>query len=144
MRFRRYEIFHDVLAPTINRTIAAREERRRARRKLRRFAALAVGLLVVALAVVGVFIALLNRANTEKLIAESRQLAADADVNIANDPDLSALLAMQALHVHYTSQAEDALRAALPGIQAGKDVRGRDDGFLGGVRSRRREQDRQR
>jgi WD40 repeat protein len=116
VRFRRYEIFHDELAPTINRAIAAREERRRAR-KLRRFTALAVGLLVVALAVVGVFIALLNRANNEKQIAESRQLAADADVNIANDPDLSALLAMQALHVHYTSQAEDALRAALPGIQ---------------------------
>jgi WD40 repeat protein len=116
VRFRRYEIFHDVLAPTINRAIAAREERRRAR-KLRRFTALAVGLLIVALAVVGVFIGLLNRANNEKQIAESRQLAADADVNTANNPDLSALLAMQALHVHYTSQAEDALRAALPGIQ---------------------------
>ena len=32
MRFRRYEIFHDVLAPTINRAIAAREEQRRVRR----------------------------------------------------------------------------------------------------------------
>ena len=43
MRFRRYEIFHDVLAPAINHTIAVREERRRARR-LRRFAALAMAL----------------------------------------------------------------------------------------------------
>jgi WD40 repeat protein len=31
MRFRRYEIFHDVLAPAINRTIAVSEEQRRAR-----------------------------------------------------------------------------------------------------------------
>ena len=46
MRFRRYEIFHDVLAPAINRAIAAREEQRRVRR-IRRFAALAVALLVV-------------------------------------------------------------------------------------------------
>ena len=31
MRFRRYEIFHDVLAPAINRSIAVSEEQRRAR-----------------------------------------------------------------------------------------------------------------
>src|SRR6266550_3304558 len=51
MRFRRYEIFHDVLAPTINHMIAAREERRRARR-LRRRVALTVGLLIVVAAIV--------------------------------------------------------------------------------------------
>ena len=41
MRYRRYEIFHDVLAPPINRAIAAREERRRTRR-IQRLAALTV------------------------------------------------------------------------------------------------------
>ena len=122
MRFRRYEIFHDVLGPAINHMIAAREERRRTRR-LRRFAALAAGLLIVALAVVGVFAYLWHSATTEKLTAESRQLAADAEVNVTRDPELSVLLALQALRLHYTSQAEDALRAALPELQAVRTFR---------------------
>ena len=123
MRFRRYEIFHDVLGPAINNMIAAREERRRARR-LRRFAALAVGLLIVALAIVGVFAYLWHSATTAKLTAESRQLAADAEVNATRDPELSVLLALQALRLHYTSQAEDALRAVLPELQAVRTFRG--------------------
>ena len=122
MRFRRYEIFHDVLGPAINNMIAAREERRRARR-LRRFAALAVGLLIVALAIVGVFAYLWHSATTAKLTAESRQLAADAEVNVTRDPELSVLLALQALRLQSTSQAEDALRAALPELQAVRTFR---------------------
>lgn len=117
MRFRRYEIFHDVLAPAINHTIAVREERRRARR-LRRFAAIAMALLIVMAAVAGVFAYLLDQANTEKLTAESRELAADADVNTTHDPELSALLALQGWRLQHTSQAEEALRMALPGLQA--------------------------
>jgi WD40 repeat protein len=120
--FRRYEIFHDVLGSAINHMIAAREERRRARR-LRRFAALAVGLLIVALAIVGVFAYLWHSATTAKLTAESRQLAADAEVNATRDPELSVLLALQALRLHYTSQAEDALRAVLPELQAVRTFR---------------------
>jgi len=116
VRSRRYEIFHDVLASPINRAIAAREEQRRIRR-FRRLAALAVTLLVVVAAVAVVFAYLLNSANTEKLTAESRQLAADADLNLAHDPELSTSLAMQALKLSSTSQAEDALRAGLPGLQ---------------------------
>ena len=116
-RFRRYEIFHDVLAPAINHTIAARDERRRARR-LRRFAALALALLIVMLGVAGTFAYLLHQANTEKLTAESRELAADADVNTTRDPELSALLALQAWRLQHTSQAEEALRRALPELQA--------------------------
>ena len=46
IRFRRYEIFHSVLAPTINRAILIREEERR-RLRLRRLAAVAVALLIV-------------------------------------------------------------------------------------------------
>jgi WD40 repeat protein len=128
MRFRRYEIFHDVLGPAINNMIAAREERRRARR-LRRFAALAVGLLIVALAIVGVFAYLWHSATTAKLTAESRQLAADAEVNATRDPELSVLLALQALRLHYTSQAEDALRAVLPELQAVRTFRERTTVF---------------
>ena len=128
MRFRRYEIFHDVLTPAISHAIAAREERRRARR-LRRFAALTAGLLIVALAIVGVFAYLWHSATTEKLTAESRQLAADAEVNATRDPELSVLLALQALRRHYTSQAENALRAVLPEVQAVRTFRQRGRRF---------------
>ena len=96
-----------------------REEHRRVRR-VRRLAALAVALLVIVSAVAAVFAYLLNSANTEKLTAEieaSSKLAADADLNMARDPELSTSLALQALQLHSTSQAEDALWAALPGLQ---------------------------
>lgn len=117
MRYRRYEIFHDVLAPPINRAIAAREERRRTRR-IQRLAALTVGVLLVALAVAGVFVYLWGKANAEKRAAESRQLAAEADVNATRDPELSLILALRALRLQDTNQAEDALREALPDTQA--------------------------
>ena len=116
VRSRRYEIFHDVLASPINRAIAAREEQRRVRR-VRRLAALAVALLVIVSAVAAVFAYLLNSANTQKLTAESRELAANAYLNVARDPELSTSLALQALQLRSTSQAEDALRAGLPGLQ---------------------------
>jgi hypothetical protein len=125
VRSRRYEIFHDVLASPINRAIAAREEQRRVRR-FRRLAALAVALLVVVTAVAVVFAYLLNSANTEKLTAESRELATDADLNMTHDPELSTSLALQALKLRPTSQAEDALRAGLPGLQVRKTLY---DGF---------------
>ena len=117
LRFRRYEIFHDVLTPTINRTLAAREERRRARR-VRRFAALAVGLLIVALAFGGLLFHLWRTAIAEKETAESGQLAAAAYGNVKRDPELSVRQALQALRLHYTGQAEAALRDALPEFQA--------------------------
>ena len=50
-------------------------------------------------------------------------MAADAEVNATRDPELSVLLALQALRLHYTSQAEDALRAALPELQAVRTFR---------------------
>jgi WD40 repeat protein len=116
MRFRRYEIFHDVLAPTINRAIAAREEQRRVRR-IKRFAALAVVLLVIMSAITVSFAYLAVNANNQKHTAESRQLAAEAFLNATSNPGLSAQLALAALDLRYTAQAEDALRAALPGLQ---------------------------
>jgi WD40 repeat protein len=122
-RFHRYEIFHDVLAPAINHVIAARDEQRRTRR-IQRFAALALALLLVTLAVVIVFAVLWRNsvnekqiAVNEKQIAQSRELATDAEANTTQDPELAALLALQALRLHYTSQAEDALRGALPSLQ---------------------------
>jgi WD40 repeat protein len=121
VRYRRYEIFHDVLAPTINRAIATREERRRVRARLRQFAVLALGLVVAAAVVFAVVQG--SKASNDKQAAESRQLAAAADVNVARDPELSAMLALQALHVSANSQAAAALRQALPAIQEVRTLR---------------------
>jgi WD40 repeat protein len=119
MQHRRYEIFHDVLAPTINRVVAAREGQRRARRRWR-LAFLAVSLLLVAMTV-GLFAELWHNATAadhaaqaERRAAESRQLAAEASLADSTDPTLSVQLAMKALRIGRTSQAEGALRAALP------------------------------
>ena len=131
IRFRRYEIFHDVLAAPINRAIAARKERRRTQRT-RRLAAGAIALLIALASVAITFAILANNANNatqaanaatkaannEKLTAESRQLAAEATQNDAQDPALSTELALQALQLDQTNEAQQALRAALPGIQA--------------------------
>ena len=118
-RFRRYEIFHDVLAPSINRAIAAAREVQRRARRLRRFGALALGLLIVAGAVVWVGASKLNSANAQKQTAEWGQLVATAEAKLASDPETSARLALQALlHKRYTSQAQGVLRAALPELQA--------------------------
>ena len=56
-------------------------------------------------------------ANNEKLTAESRLVAAEAYQNVAQNPELSAGLAMQAIGLQDSPQAENALRAALPGVQ---------------------------
>ena len=115
-RYRRYEIFHDVLASAINRTIRARKEQLRARR-FRRLAALAVALLVVVTAI-GIYVGhLYTSARAEAAIAQSRALAAAANAYGTSDPQASTLLALQALKVHYTAQAEAALREALPRAQ---------------------------
>ena len=116
IRFRRYEIFHDVLAPTINRAIAAREEQRRTRR-IRRLGILAACLLVIVSAIAVLFALLLKNANDQKLTAESRQLAAEANLSLAQDPELSTSLALQALRLAPTNEAAYALRAALPRLQ---------------------------
>jgi WD40 repeat protein len=122
VRDRRYEILHDALVPAINHQVAARDVQRRTRRAWR-FAALAVLLFLTASALVIGFALLWSNANKQKMIAESRQLAAAADANLARDPQLSALLAMRALRLHDTSQAEAALRDALPQIQAVRTFR---------------------
>ena len=116
IRFRRYEIFHDVLAPAINSAIAVREGQRRARR-LRRLGALTVGLLAVSLALALTFLAFWRNAETQQQIAESTALAAVANTDLTVDPQMSVQLARQALSVSNTSQAQEALRAALSAVQ---------------------------
>jgi WD40 repeat protein len=137
----RYEIFHDVLAPAIvawrqraleqqraaedsrerqrlerERRLAqerAQQEARR-RRSFQRLAAAALALLLVAI-VLGVLAFLAQRsAVSNQKTAQSRQLAASAEATLPSDPELSTLLALQALRVKHTTQAEAALRDAVP------------------------------
>ena len=122
-RFRRYEIFHDVLTPTINRAIAVREERRRVRR-FRRLTALAVFVLV---AVLGVGAWINHLQTTQQNVLKGGQLTSAANAALDDDPGLSARLALQALNLHDTSAAETALRDALPELQA---VRTLQDGTV--------------
>lgn len=127
VRFRRYEIFHDVLAPSINRAIAARDAQRRARR-LRRRAALAVGLLAGATVIAVLVVYLFGVAQSRQLdvkIARSDRLATAAEADMAANPELSTLLSLHALSVYATSQAQASLREALPGAQ---EVRQFDSG----------------
>jgi|GEM_PF-1186105 len=115
-RFRRYEIFHDVLAPAINRVVAAREEARRTHRA-RRLAALAGGLLLVAAAVIGIFVYLWNEAESDKARAQSVAAAASAEEVRGSNPELGVLLALDALKSQPTRQAQQALRDVLPTVQ---------------------------
>jgi WD40 repeat protein len=132
----RYEIFHDVLADAIldwrrryeqNREteeVARRleEERRkqlaeqRSRHQARmfrifRWGAVALGLLVIALAV-AVFLAL-----REGRIAESRGLASAAQAQLEADPELSVLLAREAWEAEQTDEAREAMRSAISASQ---------------------------
>jgi WD40 repeat protein len=116
LRYRRYEIFHDVLTPAISRMIAVHDEQRRTRR-LRRFTAFVAALLVVVLAIAAGFAYLWHKAAAAQAAAQSRQFVAEADQDLTSNPQLSAQLALRALRWQHTSQAEEALRAALPQVQ---------------------------
>jgi len=121
VRDRRYEILHDALVPAINHKVAARDVQRRTRR-IRGFAALA-GLLLLTASSLILALALWSLLHAQNLTRESQRLAAAADANVVRDPELSVLLAMQALRVRDTSQAEAALRDALPQTQAVRTFR---------------------
>lgn len=125
-RFRRYEIFHDVLAPAINRVITVRGERRRTLR-FRRLAALALSLLIAAVGVGFWIFSLYRGAVLQQEATQSAQLTAAANAELARNPEHSARLAVQALKLRDTDVAEAALREAVPQLQA---VRTLQDGTV--------------
>jgi WD40 repeat protein len=140
----RFEIFHDVLAaPIIDWRKRVLEHRRRAkearererlegekreaeartrteehrRRAFQRLAVIALILLVLAVGL-GVFALVEQKHAVSNLhAAQSSQLVASAAQTLSSNPQLSALLALRALHLKYTPQAEEALRAAVPAMQ---------------------------
>ena len=108
VRFRRYEIFHDVLTPAISRAIAARQERRRVR-QLRRLVVLVASLLAIALASVGVFYALWQDAVSQSHLAQSEEMAVEAMNLLPADAPLAMLLSLQAYERAPSLEAESAL-----------------------------------
>jgi WD40 repeat protein len=140
----RYELFHDVLAPAIvDWCQRAREQRKRAEdarerarlerekheaeerthqeaRRRRAFQRLALGAIaLLAIAVVLGVVALLAQQHAESNLRAARasQLVASSEQNLAGNPELSTLLALRALGLEHTAQAERVLREALPQLQ---------------------------
>lgn len=89
------------------------------RRRTQRLALGALGLLALLLVMAALVVAfdqqvnIARRATARANAAAARNLAVSANLQLASDPELSVLLAMQAAQVEPIVQAEDALRQAL-------------------------------
>ena len=96
----------------------SQEEVRRRKERRGRVLALVTAVSLVVLVVIGVLAWFAfkqrNEATRERDIASSRELAASAIERLFTDPELSTLLALEALSHAQTGQAEDALRRAAP------------------------------
>jgi WD40 repeat protein len=129
----RYEISHDLLAPAIldwgrhrravrleNEKEVAEREAQNEKRRARRFRGLAIGsagvlVMAIILSVVLVFAEL--SADNASHEAQSRAVAARAEAVLSQDPELATKLALRALQLKDTAQAETSLRDALPQLQ---------------------------
>jgi WD40 repeat protein len=119
----RYEIFHDVLAQPVLAWRARHRTKREIERQLavarqhRRRLQLLVGLVLVALALMSAvtIFALSQRsdARAQARQAQAHELEAVATTQLSSDPELSLLLALQAVRLAPTETAEETLRTAL-------------------------------
>ncbi len=80
--------------------------------------------MMIALALAIVALNQRSQALASERIAQSRRLAAEAESTLAGDASLSTLLALRALSIRYTLQAEQALRDALGQLQTLNVLRG--------------------
>ena len=129
----RFEISHDLLAQAIldwgrrGRAVRLEHEKEAAerqvqteKRRARMFRALAIGSAALLIVAVVAWVSAHDAqqaANSANAEATSRGIAASAEATLSQDPELATLLALRALHVDQTSQAETALRDALPQLQ---------------------------
>jgi WD40 repeat protein/transcriptional regulator with XRE-family HTH domain len=100
---------------------ARAEEHRRAAAQLRRRALYLTGAFILSLVMAGAALFLGEQARQAAITAQaneriafSRELAASAISNLEVDPERSILLALHALSLSHTSEAEDALHRAVP------------------------------
>ena len=129
----RFEISHDMLAPAIldwrrrRRAVRLEHEKEAAerqaqteKRRARMFRALAIVSAALLIVAIVAWVRAQNAqqaANSASAEATSRGIAASAEAVLSQDPELATLLALRALHVDDTSQAEAGLRDALPQLQ---------------------------
>ena len=119
----RYEIFHDVLADPVlawrrshdaDRELELqREESDRRHRRLLRVIAGGAVLLAAMGAVTFYALSQRSEAQTQTSAAQAHELEALADAELDRDPELSVLLALEAMRITPGGSAEDALREAL-------------------------------
>ena len=146
----RYELFHDVLAPAIvdwrRRALERRrraqaehelerleherceaEERTRAearrRRAFQRLAAAALALLLVAIALGVLALVSRNDAVSNLHSAQAAELVSRSEETLPSDPELSTAMALRALAIKASPQAEEELRVDLPELQELKTMR---------------------
>jgi WD40 repeat protein/DNA-binding SARP family transcriptional activator len=94
------------------------EEQTRSATQLRKRAVYLTGAFVIALVMAIAAIFFGRQAQTTSRLATSRELAAAAVNNIGVDPNLSILLALQAMNKAHTSEAEEALHRTVASVQA--------------------------
>jgi len=97
-------------------------QHRRALRLARGAAAALICLVILALVLSGFAFDQRNVAVSNQHEAQSRQFAAQAEAALATDPEAAAQLALRALDLAVTPEAEAALRDALPAMQVLKVV----------------------
>jgi WD40 repeat protein/transcriptional regulator with XRE-family HTH domain len=107
------------------------ETEKKAATRLRTRAYLLAGAFALAILLAGVAAFLGNRANKSAQLATSRELALSANANLSIDPELSMLLAMQALSQARTGEAESALHSAVQADSAHRTLK--HDGEVGDV-----------
>jgi len=139
----RYEIFHDILAPAVldwrtryTQAQTKAETEKRLAQARQRVARLRFGVAALALLLVGVVALAVwarseqQRALSAQLINRSREIAASALFQLDFDPDLSLLLAMEAIKLAETEQAKYALRESLIESRVRTVMRGHDKDVL--------------
>ena len=105
------------------------DEQRQAAWQLKRRAMFLSGALIVA-AVLAVTALIFNqRANQQARLSASRELAAASIGNLDVDPERSILLALQAVSVEHTSEAEEALHQAVLTSRVRLTLRGHEAGL---------------
>jgi WD40 repeat protein/transcriptional regulator with XRE-family HTH domain len=103
------------------------EEQTQTARQLRRRAMFLSGALIIAAVLALTALVFSQRASREAHLSSSRELAAAAISNLNTDPERSILLALQAVSVEHTLEAEDALHQAVLASRVRLTLRGHTD-----------------
>ncbi len=102
------------------------EEQTQAAKQLQRRAIFLTGALIIAGVLAVTALLFSQRANQEARLSKSRELAAAAITNLEVDPERSILLALEAVSMAHTLEAEDALHKAVVASRVQLTIDGHD------------------